>query len=385
MLTSCTEVQTIKLYDSSNIDELLDGASLKDERAKVFFSCLIKEGVQHYIDNVHSQMMLLAVNEEFLPITINNNEYNNSFVSSPYSQYVSYAYSVLEKGNNKFGKNLFKEMLKGYGAMMQGGQIDKVVIVNNWLFTTNPPPTIDENTLEKILNYLIVRFPEHAIIFRSITPEISPEFYTSLKRQRFNLIASRYVYITNAQDEEIFKTRIFKSDLKLLKGSPYSIIDSDEILDDELSQLVDLYQALYIKKYSHLNPQFNVNFLRLARQQGILRFKALKSNGQIEGVIGYFYKNGIMLSPFFGYDPIKSEKNGIYRILCTLLMLEAQKLGAIFNQSAGGSFYKKIRRAKGHLEYSAVYHRHLPFLRRLPWNILKGITNTLGARIMKKY
>ena len=66
-------------------------------------------------------------------------------------------------------------------------------------------------------------------------------------------------------------------------------------------------------------------------------------------------------------------------------VLEAQKKGAVFNQSAGGSFYKKVRRAEGNMEYTAVYQKHLPLPRRIPWKILSLLSNSLGQMYMKRY
>jgi hypothetical protein len=350
-----------------------------------FFSKFILDGVDTYIENVHTKMMLLTYKNEVIPITVNDEEYENSFVCSPYSHYVSYANIIVDRIKNPVFKKLFISLLKVYGNVMKKGEINKVVIVNNWLFTTNPPPQLDKNALKEILEYLISMFPNHAILFRSITKETSPDFFNALKELKFDLLASRFVFITQTKDEKIFQTRIFKSDMRLLNDSKYTLVPANELSEAELSHMIELYQALYIQKYSKLNPQFNVRFIKLAMEFGILHFKALKIEDQIEGVFGYFYQNGIMISPFFGYDPAKIEKTGLYRILSTLLLLEARNHQALFNQSAGGAFFKKIRRAQGHLEYTAVFSRHLPWKRRVPWHILKGIMNTLGIIFMKRY
>lgn len=57
----------------------------------------------------------------------------------------------------------------------------------------------------------------------------------------------------------------------------------------------------------------------------------------------------------------------------------------LLNQSAGASSYKKLRRAEEKIEYLAVYHRHLPFLRRLCWNTLAFAMNKLGVPLMRRY
>lgn len=102
-------------------------------------------------------------------------------------------------------------------------------------------------------------------------------------------------------------------------------------------------------------------------------------------MIGYLYRHGILFSPFFGYDLTKPTDTGLYRLLSTALMLEAKERKAIFHQSSGASFYKKVRRAEGYLEYTAVYHKHLSYRRRAPWLILRSITNSIGISFMQKY
>ena len=375
----------IQLFDAANIEAFSGPPSSQCELAKKFFVSFIKNKPIHFIDNVDTKLMLLTINDICLPVTVNDEQYDNSFVCSPYTHYVSYAFFVLEKIQNSYLKSFLGGLLKFYGKLLRGGKINKVVTVNNWLFTTNPHAPLDKSTLETIVNHLKNKFPDHAIIFRSVTREVNPEFYDALVSQNFDMIASRLVYLSDARNEKIFHTRIFKSDMKHLRESPYKIIPSEEITDDDLPKIIELYRALYIEKYSKLNPQFNVNYIKHALKQGVLHLQLLKRDDQIEGVCGYFCQNNVMISPFFGYDPIKSEKNGVYRILCTLLLLNAQKLQVLFNQSAGGSFFKKIRRAEGFFEYTAVYNRHLPFSRKLPWNLLKVMMNSIGATYMKRY
>lgn len=360
-------------------------ASSKEESVKVFFTQLLLNGVDKYIENVQAQLLLLPWGGQFIPITVNDAQYDNSFVCSPYSHYVSYATIVFDKIKIPLLNKLLSSLQKGYGYLMRKGKINQVVIVNNWLFTTNPPLSLDQGVLKELLEYLIRKFPNHAIIFRSVTKEICPAFYNALKTLQFDFIASRYVYLTQAKDESVFQTRIVKSDLRLLKDSKYTQLSNKELSESDINQMVELYQALYIHKYSKLNPQFNAAFVKLAIDSGILNFTALKEDNQVKGCFGFYYRDGIMISPFFGYDPANGDNKGIYRILSTLLLLEARKHQALFNQSAGGAFFKKIRRAQGHFEYTALYDKHLPWKRRVPWQFLKSLMNTLGSYVMKRY
>jgi hypothetical protein len=91
------------------------------------------------------------------------------------------------------------------------------------------------------------------------------------------------------------------------------------------------------------------------------------------------------MCPIFGYLKDSPDSNTIYRILNTALLIEAQQERLLFNQSAGASFFKSIRRAEGCLEYMAVYTRHLPYSQRLVWSTLQLFMNSIGSKYMKKY
>ena len=116
-----------------------------------------------------------------------------------------------------------------------------------------------------------------------------------------------------------------------------------------------------------------------------MRFKALKKEGRIDGVVGFVERNGEMFCPFFGYDRSLPQELSLYRLLSTVLMLEADRRHLLFHQSAGASMFKKIRKAQSCIEYIAVDYRHLPFKRRIPWILLEKLCNSIGVIFMKRY
>lgn len=183
----------------------------------------------------------------------------------------------------------------------------------------------------------------------------------------------------------LLDSRLFKSDLKLLNQSGYEIIDAEQISDQDVPRLIGFYRDLYVQKYSSLIPQFNENFLRLALLHNSLTFKALRKEGRIDGVIGYVTRNQTMFCPFFGYDHTLSKEISLYRLLSTVLMLEAHERQLVFHLSAGSSASKKMRKAVGSIEYIAVYHQHLKTKNRLPWLALKKVCNSIGINYMEKY
>lgn len=374
-----------ELYNCQNINTLFWPDGEDSDYIKRFLLPLMQHGIHHYIDNVQTQLQILKVGNQILPITINDADYQNSYVCSPYSFYVSYALESLDLIQNPSLRQMTKHSLQRLSKILRHGGMNKVVMVNNWPFSTNLYPQLDSHELKAVIQTLTHAFPDHAILFRSINFALNADECQVFKEIGAHFIASRQIYITNTQTTPLFDTRIFKSDLRLLNKTDYSLIDGSEICEKDYPRILELYQSVYIDKYSKLNPQLNLHFIELALKQQILHIKALKKEGQIDGVVGYFCREGVMTCPFFGYDREKPQELGLYRLLSTILMLEAKKNNKIFHQSAGASFYKQVRRAESHLEYLVVYDKHLSYRRKLIWLLVKSIFNSFGVSFMKKY
>lgn len=374
-------------YDESNIDEFIWPNDEESLYAKSFLMPFIKKGTAHYIENIDAKVCLLSIGSYILPLTIIDEKYENSYVCSPYGHYISYA---LASSKNLFQKDLMKKITTGFvgklGQILRSCNVNKIIYVNNWLFPTDLySKELKDEHIPSITHFLKRRYPDYAIAFRSINEVTGGSLKSALKKQSYKFIASRQIFLTDPKKEEIFKTRIFKSDLKLLRESSYEIVDMNRLNPEDLPQILLLYKKLYIDKYSGLNPVLNDNYINLLFKEGLLQFKVIKKDGHIEGVFGYFCRGGVMTAPFFGYEKESPEHKNLYRILSTLITLEAKQKGLLLHQSGGASFYKKLRRAESHMEYLAVHCRHLPFKRRIPWNILKWIMNHFAAPFMKKY
>lgn len=377
---------TLELFDKNNIDSLVWPDTEEGCYAKKFLEPLIKNGIHYYVDNIQADIFALKVQQFVFPTTVVTENYKNSWVCSPYSQYITYGKEAIEHFGNPFLVKLAKLFLGGFDKMGCKGSIDSVVCVNNWLFSTDLyPEGFSSEQISAIVTALKERFPRHAIVFRSLNPVVNGSLMHSLKNLGFHFITSRQILLTDTKNESIFCTRILKSDLKLWRESSYKVLDETQISADECSKLLELYNSLYITHHSYVNPQINNSFMRLISKQSLLNFKVLRLNGSIKGVAGYCVRNGVLYSPFFGYEKDDPDHNVIYRLLNTALILEAQKEKLIFHQSSGASFAKKIRRAESCLESMAIYTSHLPLKQRLTWAAFRTLINWFGPLYMKKY
>jgi hypothetical protein len=374
------------LYDKYNIENLVWPDTLEASRIKNYIVPLMKKGINHYIDNIEADLYVLRYGDLFLPIVATEGNYTNSWVCSPYGHYIVNGKASIQLISNAFLSRIVKGALNCIGALSRKGQVDSVVYVNNWLFSTDLySKNISLYEVQQLTNFLKTHFPRHAIVFRSLNALTNGALKKTLANCGYHFVASRQVYITDAKNEEIFKTRIIKSDLKLWNETSFEIIDEKNLPVHEAAEYLRLYHSLYVNERTSSNPLINKEFIDLLISQDFLSFKVLKKGTEIKGIAGFFIRDGILFCPFMGYEKKDADQTVIYRLLNTMLLLEAQQAGVLFNQSAGASFYKTIRRAKSCLESIAVYTEHLPYKQKFTWKALKTFINAIAPPYMKKY
>lgn len=377
----------LSLFDSSNIDQLEWPQTDAGLYAKKYIEPLIKNGLGTYVSNLQSEIFALKFDQYVFPVIVANEEEKNSYICSPYDHYISYGKDSYDSlTSNRFSSFFVSNALDVLGLFGQFGKIRTVVYVNHWLFSTDLyPAALTTQHVRSIVSFLKLRFPNHAIIFRSANPITTPNAQVSLKDAGFHMIPSRYVNVTKSANDALFATRIIKSDLKLWRETSYKVYDDSEISRDECFEFLKLYNTLYLDQHSQRNPKYTLSFIEHLFDQKLLHFKVLKLDGIYKGIAGYYVKDGVMMCPFFGYDKTNAQHTTIYRLLNTALLLEARNKGLVFHQSSGATFYKTIRRAEGCIESMAVYSKHLPFKQKFTWSTLNFFINLFAPRYMKRY
>lgn len=76
----------------------------------------INEDSQKIIANVETKAALLDTGENLFPVTINFEEYESSYVCSPYTACVSYAKEEMSKLNNKLLEMLLSSTVNVLGS-----------------------------------------------------------------------------------------------------------------------------------------------------------------------------------------------------------------------------------------------------------------------------
>jgi len=378
----------IQLYDASEVD-LVTWPDTEDGRyARNYMLPLLRESAARFIANTETRLKVLRIDDLVLPVTVNEAEYGNSYVCSPYTHYIAYAIQELAMLRKPWLEQVLKVLLRGLGLLCRATKFNRVVHVNNWLLSTNLYPDLNGEQLKRALAFMASAFPRHAIVFRSVNARTNPMLEEVLREEGCKLVGSRqiYVYETERRDGQNAKSRwLLKRDAKLLERNGYDVCVGSRLTEQDMPRIKELYDRLYLDKYSTYNPQFSERFLTEAWRTGSLEFIALRKEGRIDAVLGYYARNGVMTTPVFGYDTSLPAELGLYRMLSAVLIQEAERRGLLLNESSGAAQFKRNRGALGHLEYNAVYDRHLPKYRRMCWSILSVLINRVGVPLMHKW
>lgn len=369
----------IEFYDQKTIDEIEWPDTEEAKMAQALLLPMIKEGVEKYIRNVATDLYLLKIGELILPLTVNQREYNNSYLTSNYFL-IKHLEEKLKKKSSPF-LPFQKFFIGGAGLFLKGIKINKVAIVNNWLLTCNLYPKINSEQIKAITAFLTKRFPDHLILFRSLNTYKGDEMTHDLKKQKYRLVGSRSVFIYDPEKKQSLPSKALyhhRRDRRLLDSEGYEVVRNDEITKDEITKMLQLYNYVYLHRHTEYSPQYTEKFVRQAIEKGFFHLVALKKDGEIHGVMGCHARNGSMTIPFFGYDADQGGPNHIYRMLTTLAIDEAEKRNLVLNDGSGGSAPKQYRGMKPIPEYIALYDRHLPFYRRLFWGFAEKLVKWIS-------
>ncbi|UVI32681.1 GNAT family N-acetyltransferase [Paenibacillus spongiae] len=377
----------IQLYDRHIFHDIKWPDTEAGSYAKRYLLPLLSLSTDDYIANARTELYVLVMEGLVFPLTVNDNEYDNSYVCSPYTHYVSYAEEELNLLHSRILRGAISGLLSCTGLLLKASKINKIVHFNNWLLSTNLYADLSDDQAAAVLRFLKKRFPTHAIVFRSLNATTTASLLETLRRESCRMVPSRQIYLLRPHDPASMNAKsrwLVKRDYALLHKHGYDIMEPAAIEESDLPRIVELYNALYLHKYSFYNPQFQESFIRLAWEQGTLSLYGLRKNGRLDAVLGFFCRDGVMTTPLFGYDTTLPQQLGLYRMLSAVLLRIAAENGLLLHESSGAAQFKRNRGAAVEIEYSAVYDKHLPFYRRSGWMLLSGLLEGIGVPLIRR-
>ncbi len=372
-----------ELYNQSNYKQLQLPFGTKYEHD--YIMPMLTSATQDYVRNIQCQLYILKMGERLFPLTVNDAEYENAYVCSPFTRYITYAERELKTITNPWKMRFLSPSLNCFGSVLKLTKINKVACINNWLLSTNLYPNMNALSIKKMTDFMVANFPDHTIMFPSLNRHTNASLMDQLENHGYQLIPSREVFIFDKALKDYENRRVTQSDLHLLKNTTYQVIGHHEIFENDYEKIAELYDLLYMRKYSLCNPFFTKKFISLCHTKNLINFQGLRDKkGDLIGFIGFFKRNNVMATPLLGYDTNLPAHEGLYRMLTALSLIEALKTNITFNMSAGVSEFKMWRGGVGFIEYNAVYHKHLPFQRRIGWNLLHFGMNRFGVPLLQQ-
>lgn len=339
------------------------------------------------VGNISTVPGLVRLGEVFLPLTSNTSNLADSWVCSPYNAVVTYPLEELRNIRSVVLRTALAGLVYAISPAMRLGRINRVVCINNWLLSTNLYPSIDRNALHTLTNMAQEHFPEQAILFRSLNDRTNRQLIESLRSLGYLLAPSRQVYMFDGNQPDYLDRHNTRIDHKLLeRSSGFVPVTHDEFSQDEDARVRELYEMLYLRKYSFHNPHFTERLIAIWRRSKLVKLFGLKNRvGQLVAVVGTLAMHGVMTAPLVGYDTSLPQSQGLYRMLMAHVLKAAADERLMLNLSAGAAGFKRLRGGVSEIEYSAVYCRHLPLRQRSVWKSLAVVLEHVGARVLRKY
>jgi len=354
----------------------------QDATLRRWFRPVLERGSTFAAPNLETSPFFLRTPQRELPLTVNETEWDNSWICSPWTHYISCAREEISRTTSPVAAKAADAFLRVIGAALHKVHFNRVVMVNNWLLSTNPWPAWNADDLPEVIEALVKQWPDHALVFRSLNAKESGPLISALTKHRARLIPSRQVWYYNADSETVAKSHEFRKDVRLLTRDDLELVPHEALAREDFPALAQLYDQLYLGKYSRHNPQYTVEWFRHLHGENLARFTALRTReGDFVGVEASCELNGVLTSPVVGYDLDLPRSLGLYRRLAVIPLLEARGRGLPLNLSAGVGRFKALRGGEATMEYLGVVDRHLPQRRRLPWRLIE----TLSTRFLAPY
>ncbi|WP_169924237.1 GNAT family N-acetyltransferase [Sphingomonas adhaesiva] len=338
--------------------------------------------VPAHIANVTTEWCALNRAGRVLPVTINHGARGDSYVCTPRAAYVDYARAELAIMGVR-GAAALRALLAGVDAMLGAARIDRIVHVDNWLLSTNLHGAWDGADLPAIRALLADRFPDHVLAIRSVDDWSSPALARAARADGWVMVPSRQVWVVDDPARDWRPRNAFANDRRLVARSGLAI---EPARAGDAARIADLYHQLYVGKYSALNPVFTPRFVAATMAGGSIDYRVARTgDGRVLAVAGMMARAGVATPPVVGYDRRFPAAAGLYRLASWMFMTMAMERGWRLHGSAGAAHFKRLRGARGVIEYHAMHVAHLSRPRALAIRALAAALERVAVPMMRRH
>ncbi len=351
-------------------------------------------GSNHWVSNTQANYRSLDLLET--PVALAQSQAGGqpqSYVHCPRSAWLDYPIAESARQLSGYGLTLARAATATFSPalaqLLKQSGLMQAITINNFLISTNLYPAQFAGQIAQITHKLSQN-ASSPLLIRNICAELDPQLHANLLDTGWDLIPARQVYLCKTDQFELNQHNHVRKDAKLLTAQALAqdqleLLSAGELTKADLPRLLDLYQQLFLQKYSGLNPNFSLNFLEFCLTSGFLELFALRHKHNFLGVLGIYSRSGNnwLTTPLLGYQLPANQQFSLYRRLMALLLQQAQQKNLHLHYSSGAGHFKRLRGGKPALEYSAVFSAHLPASKRLAIKTWAGLLKTAVPFVLK--
>jgi Acetyltransferase (GNAT) domain len=354
-----------------------------------FTAIFQRQPVPDLIANLATEVSQIDIAGRSYPLTLNaRGQHGNCYICNPVTAYIDYALDETRNFRAHPALRLaVRALIHACAPLVRASGLDHQVQVNNWLFSTNPVPTISVDAAAEMRDRLTLAYPDRAIVLRSLNDMADVASLASVRAAGFRLLAARQIYIFSDDGALSRPSNDMKRDLQAIARSGLQVVANDGFGTDDYARSADLYDMLYIDKYTPLNPRYTARYVQAVHEAGLMQLRGLRdpADGRLVAVTGLFENGRTLTQPIVGYDTRRPMKEGLYRMVMAMAQDHARTHGLFFNMSAGAASFKRRRQAVPVIEYNAIYADHLPRPQRIAVRVIEEILTRTGIPLLKRF
>lgn len=373
---------------ATNQDPQADRVENDPRKVQAFAELFNAMPVRDLIANLIVRVEPFEIAGRAFPLTLNDAaEAPNCYICCPSSAYIDYAIDETRNfASNPFLQKAIRALVGLCAPLVNASGLDHQVQVNNWLYSTNPVPLLDRASIKVMRADLTTRLPDRAIVIRSLNEIADPATIAALKAEGFRMLAARQVYIFADRTAAPPMTRDMKRDRARLRATPLRVVGDADFTESDYVRSQELYDMLYLRKYTPLNPHYTARYIGEMHRRGILHLAGLRDEaGQLVAVTGLFENGATLTQPIVGHDTGLPVSDGLYRMAMAMAQDHATARGLFFNMSAGAADFKRRRGAVPAIEYNACYVQHLPLRQRLAVRTMEYVLAWIGIPLLRRF
>jgi hypothetical protein len=336
--------------------------------ASRYVARLLEGGAAAYAKDARVELQPISVGGQVLAIVVNRGD-ERAAAWSPLSHYYRYPLEEFGKRHRLAGAAA-RALLSPVGAALSLSSFNRAIILNDRLFGSKRAGEWSAEEISALTACLRRECPDFVYMFRSLDQVCDSAACRALIDNGYRMVHSGRFYLLDGRQTGHLHHRNVRLDLKLLKTLPYEIVSCHRDLLPHAGRMAELYRKLNFEKYSSLNLQYTAEFFRLTLEENTLQYHGFVRNGRLDAFIAIALRPELMILALLGYEQEMEHGNRLYRAGIALANAEATEKKMMLNLGAGAAKFKILRGAVAAERFDAVYDRHLPGIRRLPWRAL---------------